>query len=108
LSVPIIALPFFWHLFRKIKMPAGEYVVALWPAISGCILMAIAVELFKRSPAPGWPLYIDLFFENLNGAIVYVLALVLMRRERLSTFLRLIKSVRSRTNDISAEPADQR
>ena len=91
---PLVALPFFWRLFRKIKMPAGEYIGALWPAISGCILMAIAVEIFKRSRDPGWPLYLDLVLEILIGAIVYVLALVLMHRKRLRAFLGLIKNLR--------------
>lgn len=91
---PLLALPFFWRLFRKIKMPVGEYMGALWPAISGCILMAIAVELFKRSRNPTWPLDLDLALEILIGGIVYALALFLMHRKRLGAFLGLIKNLR--------------
>jgi len=72
-------------------MTIGEYMGALWPAISGCILMAIAVELLKTLRNPGWPLYLDLALEILVGAIVYVLALVLMHRKRLRVILGLIK-----------------
>ena len=91
---PFVSLPLFWRLFRKIKMPAGEYIGALWPAISGCILMAAAVEIFKRSRDPRWPLYLDLALEILIGAIVYMLALVLMHRKHLRAFIGLIKNLR--------------
>jgi PST family polysaccharide transporter len=91
---PLVALPFFWRLFRKIEMPVGEYLGALWPAINGCILMAIAVELFKRLRNPGWPLYLDLALEILIGAIVYVFVLILMHRTRLIGFIQLIKNAR--------------
>jgi len=91
---PLVALPFFWRLFRKIEMPVGEYLGALWPAISGCILMAIAVELFKRLRNPGWPLYLDLALEILIGAIVYVVVLILMHRKHLIGFIQLIKNAR--------------
>ncbi len=94
LVYPLVTLPFFWRLFRKIKMPVGEYLGALWPAISGCTLMAIAVELFKHLRDPRWPPYLDLLVEILIGAIAYVLALVLMHRDRLRTFLGLIKNLR--------------
>jgi PST family polysaccharide transporter len=95
---PLVSLPFFWRLFRKITMPVGEYMGALWPAISGCILMAIAVELFKRSRNPEWPLYLDLSLEILIGAVVYVLALVLMQRKRLREFLGLLKNFREQAD----------
>lgn len=91
---PLLALPLFWRLFRKIEMPVGEYLGALWPAISGCILMAIAIEFFRLVRNPGWPLYLDLALEILIGAVVYMLALVLMHRERLRAFLGLIKNLR--------------
>ena len=94
LVYPLVPLPLFWRLFRKIKMPAGEYIGALWPAISGCILMVAAVESFKRSLYPRWPLYLDLALEILIGASVYVLALVLMHRKRLRAFIGLIKNLR--------------
>jgi len=84
----------FWRLFPEIKMPVGEYLGALWPAVSGCILMTIAVELFKRTRNPGWPLYLDLALEILIGATVYALALILMHRNRLRAYIGLVKNLR--------------
>ena len=49
---PLIALPLFWRLFRRIKMLVGEYIGALWPAISGCILMVEAVESIQALARP--------------------------------------------------------
>ena len=91
---PLLALPLFWRLFRKINMPVGEYIGALWPSISGCILMAAAVELFKHFRNPRWPVYLDLALEVLIGAGVYALALILMHRKRLNAFVGLIKTLR--------------
>jgi PST family polysaccharide transporter len=95
---PLLALPLFWRLFRKISMPVGEYVGALWPAISSCILMIVAVELFKHFRNPGWPPYLDLPLKILIGAGVYGLALVLLHRKRLIAFRNLVKSLRQRAN----------
>lgn len=94
---PCLSLPLFWRLFRKIKMSVREYIGAVWPAISGCILMAAAVGIFERSCAPAWPLYLDLVLEILTGAIVYALALVLMHRKRLLALVGLIKNLRGQT-----------
>jgi PST family polysaccharide transporter len=91
---PLLTLPLFARLLRKIQMPVGEYLSAFWPALSGCILMSIAIEMFKRSRNAGWPLYLDLVLEILIGATVYVLALALMHRNRLNAFFGLIKNLR--------------
>lgn len=92
---PVVSLPLFWRLFRKIKMPIREYIGALWPAISGCILMAVAVEIFKATRDPGWPLYFDLAVEILIGAAAYALVLILMHRKHLRAFIGLIRNLRS-------------
>jgi O-antigen/teichoic acid export membrane protein len=93
---PLVALPLFWRLLRRIKMPIRDYVGALWPAMSGCMLMAIAVEILNRLRNPVWPVYLDLVLEVLVGVLVYVLALALMHRERLRVLIGFIKSVRGR------------
>ena len=95
---PLVALPLFWRLFRRIKMTTGEYLGAIWPALSSCVVMTMGVEGFKYLLSPGWPPYIDLALEILVGVVVYVLALALMHRERLRTFIGLIKSLRSQAS----------
>lgn len=91
---PFVALPLFWRLLRRIKMPVREYISALWPAVSSCMLMAIAVEVFNGLRNPEWPVYLDLVLEVLVGVFVYGLALTLMHRARLRVFIGLIKTLR--------------
>jgi teichuronic acid exporter len=91
---PIVCLPLFWRLFRKIEMPVGEYIGALWPAINGCILMAISIEVFKRRRNTEYPIYLNLILEILLGASVYLLTLVLLHSKRLHVFLRLVRGQR--------------
>jgi hypothetical protein len=77
-------------------MSVGEYIVSLWPATSGCIPMALAVELFEHFRNPRWSIYLDLASEILIGGGAYVLALVLMHRKRFRGFLELINNLRGK------------
>lgn len=91
---PLIAFPLYWRLFRKIQMSTKEYMGAIWPALSGCILMAIAVEVMKRLLSPALPLYVRFSSEILLGAVVYGLALISMHRQQLSSVFKLVQSFR--------------
>jgi polysaccharide transporter, PST family len=93
---PLVALPLFWRLFRRIKMSVREYIGALWPAVSSCILMAIGVEIVKRLRGPRWPGYLDLLLDVLVGVLVYVLALALMHREHLRVYIGSIRRLQGR------------
>jgi len=97
LVYPFVAMPLFWRLLRRIKMPVHEYIGALWPAVSGCVLMAIGVEISKRLRSPRWPIYLDLVLDVFVGVLVYVLALALMHREHLRVFIGSIKRLLGRT-----------
>jgi len=92
---PFLALPLFWRLFQRIRMSAKEYFVAIWPAVSGCILMAVAVEASKRMLSSAWPLYLRFTLEILVGALVYAATLASMHRDRLRASFRLVNSFRS-------------
>jgi len=92
---PFLASPLFWRVFQRIQMSPKEYFVALWPAVSGCVLMAVAVGVVKRMLSSAWPFYLRLTSEILVGALIYTLALTSMHRDRLRTFFALVKSFRS-------------
>lgn len=94
---PLLQLPLYWRLFRGIQMTTWEYFGALWPALSGCIPMAISVEVLKHFLSATWPIYVQFAAEVLMGAFVYTLALLAMHRERLYAFFRLTKSFRSQS-----------
>ena len=44
---PLLQLPLFSRIFRKVHLPRSEYLATMWPAVSGCVVMALAVEGFR-------------------------------------------------------------
>jgi len=91
---PFVSLPLFWRLFRRIQMSTSEYFTALWPALSGCVFMIAAIEVWKRLVSPMQPLYLRFFSEIMVGVLTYTLTLVLLHRDRLRAFFRLIRDLR--------------
>jgi teichuronic acid exporter len=104
---PVVQLPLFWRVFRAIDMPAREYFVSLWPAVSACAIMAVVIEVLKLALGPGWPPIARLAVEILSGIVVYLLALSLMHRARFLIFVRLLKSLgkRESRNGVSGTEA---
>ena len=92
---PLVSLPLYWRLFRKIQMSIGEYFSAIWPAVSGCILMAVGVGGLKLALGLSQPAYVRFTLETLAGGLVYALALVCLHRERVRALFALIKGSRA-------------
>jgi O-antigen/teichoic acid export membrane protein len=95
LVFPLLQISVYWHLFRGIEMTTKEYFGALWPAASGCVLMAVAVGALKHFLNPTWPDYARFAVEVLAGISVYALALIAMHRERLVALARLVRNFRA-------------
>lgn len=95
LIYPVLQLPLFVRIFRRIKLPASEYLRALWPALSGCVLMATSIEVLKLASSALWPLYARLATEILVGIAVYGTALLLFHLNYLRGILQFIKASRS-------------
>jgi len=91
---PFLQIPFYWRLFQRINMSIADYLQALWPALSGCILMAIAIELVKRQFSPDSPTYLQLATEIIVGAVVYAVFLTSVHQSRLRVFLQLVNNFR--------------
>jgi O-antigen/teichoic acid export membrane protein len=94
LIYPLIQLPLFARVFRRIDLPLSEYMAALWPALSGCILMTIVIEVLKSASSPIWPLYVRLSSEVLLGIIIYGMVLLLFHRGRLQAILKFVRASR--------------
>lgn len=97
LVYPLMQIPLYWRLFRRVGMSIREYVSAVWPAASGCICMAAAVEVLKRFLNPAQSIHIRLASEVLTGALVYVLVLAVMHRECVRGVIRLAKTFRTQS-----------
>jgi len=104
-AYPFIALSIYRRTFRKIKMRWPDYLVAVRPALTGCLIMAAAVEILKHSLTPSCPLYLRLGIEIVVGSAVYVLALTIFHRDRLYAFLNLVRALRDpvRVNAVVGE-----
>ena len=53
---PFTQIPLFSRIFRRIDLPRSEYLATMWPALSGCVIMAVSVLGFKSIASRLWPL----------------------------------------------------
>jgi len=94
LADPLIAVPLYRRVFSRIELSLREYVMALWPAVSGTALMAIVVlAVGVLSSGQSWP-GLRLAARVAAGAVTYGLACVVLHRERLKAFRDLVMAAR--------------
>ena len=91
---PLLQLPLFSRIFSRIDLPRSEYLRALWPALSGCVVMAVSIQVLKLASRGTWPLSARLASEILVGIVTYGLVLVLLHRNYLRGFLQFLKASR--------------
>ena len=96
-AYPLVALPLYWKTFKTIEMPVGEYLRALRPAIHGTLVMIAAVSLLKWELFQRGSSLLRLVLEIVTGAIAYSATLLLLHRERVTTFVRSAQSFRRAT-----------
>jgi O-antigen/teichoic acid export membrane protein len=93
---PFVQLPLFSRIFRRINLSRSEYLGALWPALSGCVVMAISLQTWKSVSSEHWPLYARLVSEVLVGIVSYGLVLILLHRDYLQAILQFVRASRLR------------
>jgi len=91
---PLVQLPQFWRVFRRISLPGSEYLRALWPALSGCAVMTLSIEALKSVFTGPWPLYARLASEILVGIVTYGMVLALLHRNYLRGILQFVRASR--------------
>lgn len=94
---PLLQIPLYWRLFRRIQMSFSEYLNAVWPAASGCFVMAAAVVALKRVLNEGHSFHFRLAVEVLMGALAYLFVLVVAHRPRLRGLMRLVNNLRTQS-----------
>jgi PST family polysaccharide transporter len=92
---PLIAVPLYRRVFRRIGLSATEYLRALWPALSGTALMAAAVLAVQVASGGRGSPGIRLGAQVGAGAISYGLACLVLHRQRLAAFRELVAAARS-------------
>jgi len=82
-----VYFPLSARAFRRLNLPIKDYVRALWPAVSGCLLMAGAVVLVRAIVPLTASRVLLLGLEILAGAAAYSASLMLFHRNRVTCFL---------------------
>ncbi len=91
---PIIALAHYRKTLKTIEMGVGDYVRAVRPALDGSAAMALAVTVLRWTALSRHSPWLRLIAEISSGAAVYIIAVMLLHRERAMHFLSIVKRIR--------------
>lgn len=94
-SYPAVAIFLYRRTFQKIQMSWRDYLEAIRPALTGCMIMAAAVEILKYSLPTGFPLPVRFALEIIAGSSAYVLSLMVFHRDRFSVFWNFVRGSRN-------------
>ncbi|MBA3557832.1 MAG: lipopolysaccharide biosynthesis protein [Gemmatimonadaceae bacterium] len=91
---PTVIVPLYWRVLTRLKLSIWAYLRALVPALSGSLLMALAV-LLLRSVSEGMPLLARVLVPVVGGAATYVLVIMTVHRDRMRSFVKILRAARS-------------
>ncbi len=86
LVYPIMRVPLWVWVFRRIEITLPAYLAALRPAIRATTLMGVCVIGIKLLAPPQWSALQRLSLEIAGGAVSYAVTAVLQRRELLALY----------------------
>lgn len=99
---PFVTIPLYFVLFRRIGLSVLSYINALWPAVSGCLVMILSVWSFRIAMPSGIPVTVRLFSAVAVGALAYWGTVLLLQRSRVMAFVELVRTARSQGGESSA------
>src|SRR5438445_2542196 len=105
---PFFTVVLCWRLFPKIELSPTAYVGALWPAVSGTVLMAAVVVAVNALSGGGWAPGVRLAAQIGVGVMSYVLVCVVLHRERLKAFYELVTAARRGSRGAGEDPTGHR
>jgi O-antigen/teichoic acid export membrane protein len=94
IAYPLLSIPQFVFVFRTIQIGTRDWLAALWPAASGCTLMALAVALV-RTAIPDGLLFEKTALAISAGALVYPAVIWFAFRSRLRAMIDFARSVQN-------------
>lgn len=100
---PVITIPVYWRMFRRIGMTAGEYISSVLPAVNASLLMTAAV-LFSRWTTSALSSPARLALLVIAGALTYAAALLAFYRQRVKRLLRAVRELRKNKAEVAADP----
>ncbi len=91
---PLVALPLYWKALGRLQLSVPGYLRALWPGLSGTIVMAAVLLALGRAAPRSWPPLVDLTIQVCVGAATYAGALLLMHPGRVAALRRTLGTIR--------------
>jgi teichuronic acid exporter len=102
---PLMFSPLLLRTLRLIELPAKQYFGSLWPATSGCLVMACVVMSVNRAFLAGVPAYASLIIKIAIGALAYAATLLLFHRTRIGILKGMLRTLREqRPGRVSQSP----
>lgn len=90
----VIVIPMTRRIFARLELPFSVYLMALWPAMSGTLVMTLTVLGSQYALSASLSLGTRLAIEIAVGALTYASILVTAHRARLRALLATWKSIR--------------
>ena len=82
---PVVAVPLYWRVFRKIELKVGEYLRALAPALTATLAMAAGLIIFEFA-FPRRVSVASLLQQIIVGALIYGSVALVFHRQRLRAY----------------------
>lgn len=96
IGFPIVAVPVSARVFKKIELSWGEFLRVLMPAVTGCIMMSVAVLSIKHAVLARFSLPLQLAVLVLTGALSYGVVAGALSYPRRHALRRAIGMLRNR------------
>lgn len=100
---PLLFLQLYVAVRRRVQFTTKEYIGALWPAASGCAVMALVVEPVNRTGLGPLPPVASLVVKIIIGVLAYTGAMLIFHRKRVAKVRVILSTIRSGR---AAMPAD--
>jgi len=101
---PLLAVPAYRRVLQAIDLPARAYLLALWPATSASFLMGASVLAIRLAVGEHGALGLRLGAQVVAGAGVYALTCMVLHRERMASFSRMLRTLRAAPRPASEVP----
>ena len=95
LIYPINAVPLYKRAMQRLQLSNAEYFRALWPGLSGTIVMTVGVIALKFVFAKVQVPIASLAIQVVGGVVIYLLTMFLFHRTRVGILTRVVSLLRS-------------
>ncbi|MGI9078331.1 MAG: oligosaccharide flippase family protein, partial [Gemmatimonadaceae bacterium] len=91
---PMVIMPLYWRVLKRIDLSISRYLRALWPAVSSSAVMAAAVFAVRAFVPAEAPLIARVLIPVAGGAAAYALVIFTIHRERVRAFADMLGAAR--------------